>query len=119
MHTLKESVIVYKNCEGPNGGSVLVTLRLQKGTLINKNINWAGKNRASRAKVIRIQGIRRDFYYRVDKDRTIAFAHHRRGFTYKVGKIVKPESAFSRGHQECASGIHFFKDKDMALHYWA
>lgn len=39
-------------------------------------------------------------------------------FTYRIGKEVTPTLPFdTRLENECASGIHFFKNFDEALNY--
>lgn len=128
-HRLKKARIVYKKgyVKNSNGDTVeaLITLRLSAGTLINVPIGHEiatygeEKNRADRARVLRIVEIEETEYgfITTQKKHKEATGYYRSHFKYRVGKVVRPSRPFARSRKECASGIHFFARRDDALSY--
>lgn len=91
----------------------IATLRIPVKTLRRQPCN--GKCRASSARVLRIQIVDRDSLLQHDVKEAVS--EHNRRFTYKVGQVVKPEEAFCKSNEECASGIHFFLTLKEAIDY--
>ena len=71
-----------------------------------KNDNTEKKCRADKAKVLKIHG---------------GFAKvsslHDKTFEYAEGDELTPSQPYDEGAWACGSGIHFFKDKESAIHY--
>ena len=69
------------------------------------------KSRTSRVRVLAVYALKTTRkikkYFRIE-------SFHDGNYTYKVGAIKKPKLPFSKGRQECASGIHFFEVRSWA-----
>lgn len=109
--TVKKSIVVYKSGRAPGSVPVLILLEIPKGAKVWRSITPenAGKNRASRAKVLSIESV--DGLKRFEK------ATARKGFVYQVGKTVKPIRPFDVHDNECASGIHFYLRRREAMEW--
>jgi len=120
MHKLKKSMIVYKKIynapsqQRHQGGDLIATLLLPKGTLVRLKPtadNAAVKNRANRAIVLDIV--------------LVGYPHNQvsKGYAgydntrYTAGARIKPAEKFSQSREECASGIHFFLSRQRAFEY--
>lgn len=83
--------------------------------------NYSNKCRTSKAKVLKIELIKRRMLtfakFKNSKVKVEARSMHERAFVYKVGKIVKPTEKFNTRSITCASGIHFFWTKKQAERY--
>lgn len=119
MSLVKRAVHVYKKAyyypgHGGPRRAVVVTLLLPKGTRTNYPVkDRAGKNRANQAKVLRIRLVRD-----ARKSVRIAYSDWNSNFAYRPGELVKPQYTFSSHyHGDCASGIHFFRDRERAKRY--
>lgn len=140
MIVLKRDIEVYKAAYAINtrvwskqGKKVLITLWLPKGTRCNfdprDSTRSEAKNRCDRAVVRRIQGLHRRSvrdkkhggYYSVwsilPKRYQKAVSGHDSDFIYTVGKRVTPRFAFAKTGRECASGVHFFANRNAAKRY--
>lgn len=113
--------VVYKRVlvgDTRNGLRAIATLVLLPGTRVWRNIDKRAnegnrKNRASAALVVSIrEGIKGD-----GKEVDIAFSMHDRGFVYMAGRMVHPDHFVAGGNDECAGGIHFFRDLADAQGY--
>lgn len=107
--TVKRAVTVYKKV-----AHCLVTLTLRKGTKTRRPVKlYAGKNRASGAYVKRIVPLRGS-----KKERREVWAIPGMGhpLQYVVGKTVEPH-AFDKSDEQCAAGIHFYRDKEAARNH--
>ena len=71
-----------------------------------RNDNTEKKCRAEKAKVLKIHG---------------GFAKvsslHDKTFEYAEGDELRPRDPYDPGAWACGSGIHFFRDKESAIHY--
>ncbi len=120
---VEESVLVYKAALSSKGRPVLVTLRLPKGTRINRNLTNKNKNRADKAVVVKINRVNcyhskwKPIYTTRKDSVNVAYSIYSSEFEYKVGLTIKPIALFSKTTEECASGIHFFSTKKAALNY--
>ena len=70
------------------------------------------KCRCSKAKVLEIQELNGE----KSNIKSIA-SNHDRSFWYNVGEIVEVSDFDENRWNECASGIHFFIDRNMAVDY--
>lgn len=114
--TVKEPTIVYKKLQ--NGR--IATLLLPVGTKIYTGSNPSTipypykhfpvlqKMRVNQAKVLVIT----DKHFK-NYTKGLAIFWGAAGFEYKVGKLVKP-NGFSKKHEQCGRGIHFFRTKTEA-----
>jgi len=81
-----------------------------------RSSGFGRKCRASKAEVLGFYDLDghmldRKFYYGIH-------SYWNRGFNYEVGKIVEPEESFNEDRwSECASGIHFFLNRQEAIEY--
>lgn len=115
MHTLNRAATVYKKVYvGYWKFPAVATLYLPAGTHINKALQDLGKNRASRARVVRIRTVPR----RRQESRLVkrAYSLHDSLFIYNVGATVTPRW-FDPSNRECAGGIHFFRRRIDARDY--
>lgn len=72
------------------------------------------KCRCDKAIVLEIQ----DFDGNCLPDNTIAWSFHNNNFAYIAGQAVTPEEPFDENRfDECASGIHFFINREEAVRY--
>jgi hypothetical protein len=135
VHKVPRNTIVYKAAKTSRGAICLVSLELTRGTWINRVITSQEKNRASRAIVVAINRIEiKDSLYNhsgnVRKEQlSIAYSDFKYDnlgwdfekksdlFPYILGKTVIPRKPFSKSREECASGIHFFINKQKAIDY--
>jgi len=113
-YKLKEGITVWKKGETKHGSPCLIELWLPKGTLCRFNPRrplrgWI-KNRCDRARVVSILSL---YTHREIKRADGKFYP----FPYRVGTWVRPEMPFDKSSNLCASGIHFFTDKEAARAY--
>lgn len=80
-----------------------------------KRLSCLGRKcRCDKAIVLEIQDLEGD---RLPND-TIAMSYHDNSFGYIVGRTVTPEKPFNENRfDECASGIHFFVNREEAVRY--
>ena len=71
------------------------------------------KCRCDKAKVLEIQNLDASVPY----DYNYAVSEYDNDFEYKVGEIVTPDQFCEDRWQECASGIHFFINRQEAVNY--
>ena len=71
------------------------------------------KCRCDKAKVLQIQNIDDSVPYNCN----YAVSNYNNDFVYKVGEIVTPDQFCEDRWQECASGIHFFINRQEAVDY--
>ena len=98
----KKERIVYKKCNNK-----IVELELLKNSIVFSINNK--KCRTNRAKVVSIDG-----------DKTTGLkveSNHDANFVYEVGKIVEVKDFNLMYNVECASGIHFFMNREDAEQY--
>lgn len=94
---------------------VIITLVIPAGTPVIVGDEYGDdrrfKLRASRAQVVRIKS--------KDGKKTYPRAEsmYDDRFTYKPGKIVRPQLRFDRSYNTCSSGIHFFATREEAVRY--
>jgi hypothetical protein len=97
-----------------DGEKVIVNLIIPRGSRIYiGRVRMQGvhyKVRASQAMVHSIANFQ-------GKEKDIAYALYDRMYSYKPGKLKRPEKPFYMGFNECGSGIHFFLDIGSALQY--
>ena len=74
--------------------------------------NSGYKCRASKAKVVTILNLDTNKY--IKKATTAGYGSLT---TYKVGKVVKPNSFNKNWNKVCTNGIHFFMNKKQALNW--
>ena len=99
----KNKKIVYKKCNNK-----IVELELLKNSIVFSINNH--KCRTNKVKVISIDG---------DKTAGLKISSgYDNNFIYEVGKIVEVEDFNLMYNVECASGIHFFMNKEDAEKYW-
>ena len=118
-HIIKKARTVYKAARTLSGELALVTLRLPAGTRVNFAIDHMPrvKNRASRAKVVKIQRIMCKSAKRTAGRALVrAYSDYNGKFVYKVGATVVPDK-FGRSQATCSNGIHFFRDMAQAIEY--
>lgn len=120
---LKTPITVYKKVvqnDFANGDmgplrTAIATLIIPKGASVRwgeLTDNTYTKNRASKAKVVKIRKIEVDFKTynkKLGKTISVAYSEHDPDFKYEVGKTVEPVNNFDDSPEiECSSGIHFF-----------
>lgn len=92
---------------------VVVKMLLPKGASYHRD-SFSKKCRASRAKVL-------VFYQVRSCDEILSnikvVSCNDSTFQYKIGEVVKPKRRFSKLHETCASGIHFFSKRSEAEDY--
>lgn len=140
MNIIEKAVRVYKSVlYGSARKPAIAVLLLTKGTRINCPLSYTGKNRADKAKVLSIKtlsilkgsiaarsgcncsmctAIRKKNNSFKPKAIKSAYSAHDESFKYRVGKTVMPTNyLFSESPDECAAGIHFFKNRVDAEQY--
>lgn len=137
-YILKKPVVVYKKVYYDRMGNpkpAIATLRLMTGTSVNRPIDEPGKNRASKARVLKIETMStakqpRKLCYcapckrlraeiRAFKSGRLKSARssHDPSFRYRVGKVVRPDLGYDEMNTQCAGGIHFFRRRAEAEAY--
>lgn len=90
--------------------SVLVKLLIPASA--QRSSAYGKKCRCDKAKVLSITGLKNEEEYK------IAYSMYDTSFEYRVGEYVEPKFHFCPDRfNECASGIHFFIDKQDAINY--
>jgi len=104
------SFIGWKACKA-DGGKVIVKLLIPEDA--KRSSGTGRKCRCDKAIVMEIQNI--------DGTKSIAdiaYSPYRDSFAYKIGETVVPELSFDNDRwKECASGIHFFINRQEAVKY--
>lgn len=104
------SFIGWKSCNA-NSGKVIIKLLIPEDAKRSSGIGR--KCRSDKAIVLEIQNIDG-----TKADTDIAYSQHCSSFTYMVGETVVPEKPFDNDRwKECASGIHFFINRQEAVNY--
>ena len=113
------------------GSYYLVTLEIPNTAWVFNSGNRKDKSRCSKAKVLDIEQLETDgslgyhggYFHKIlsgikRRRQPHSSGFHRTATFYEVGKIIKPQLAFSKQEKQCASGIHYFRDKNSALTYY-
>lgn len=102
----------WKKCISVDGAPLIVKLIIPKDA--KRSSAYGRKCRCSKAKVLDIQTVDGASCC----SSTIALSNYDKQFMYVVGATVYPESEFDDDRfTECASGIHFFIDRNEAVKY--
>ncbi len=115
---LGEDTIVWKSARTADGPCI-IKLLLRKGTIIYENDGDSRERRKCRAAAAHVLEIleyvasRRGFVRKVSEARS----RHRPDFLYRLGKAVKPKTNFSMKFESCASGIHYFYNRNDAARW--
>lgn len=105
---LKKAVTVYKRVALYDAHApAIATLEIPRGATVYLTDH---KCRASSAIVKEITSWN-------GKQVKTAYSKYSSHFKYEVGQKVKPLKKFSYKHNECESGIHFFRTKKEARNY--
>ena len=105
------SFIAWKKCLVGDDGEVIVKLKIPADAKRSSATN--SKCRASKAKVLDIQALGGEKLTGV-----IPHSINDPSFTYVPGETVRPKEPFCKDrYKECASGIHFFVDRQEAVDY--
>lgn len=113
-------MIVYKKCRARlktssrKITSVVVTLNIPSRA---KKVLGAGENDKCRASCADVLDIRFLNNRKMPSHYKAYSIWYGPCFEYKVGQRVKPMSKFDDSDYECASGIHFFRNKKRAEGY--
>lgn len=115
---------VYKKVEllmrCPNGvteyhASGIATLEIPRGARVRLPLWYWHKNRASEAKVVKIEYYPSAFGPDLTGDKIVsAYAGRDSWFRYVEGNTVKPAFGFDHSLTECSNGIHFFRSRKKA-----
>lgn len=108
------SFIGWKKCRnhGANNAEVIVKLEIPEDAM--RSSATGRKCRASKAIVLEIQDIEGN---KIDS-KAYSTYEHEQDFEYIVGETVEPREPFDENrYEECASGIHFFIDRQEAVDY--
>ena len=104
------SFIGWKACRA-DSGKVIIKLLIPEDA--KRSSGTGRKCRSDKAIVLEIQN---EDGTKANMD--IAYSRYCDSFTYKVGKTVVPEKPFNDNRwEECASGIHFFINRQEAVEY--
>ena len=104
------SFIGWKKCVGDDGNFYIVKLEIPSDA--KRSSATTNKCRCSKAKVLKIQtldGTKTD----VDE----VYSWYNFIFKYRIGEIVEVPDFDEHYWKECASGIHFFMNKEDALNF--
>ena len=124
INRVPKDTVVYKKAFSMAAKECIVVLLLKKGTRINRAISSQKKNRAEKAKVLRIhrvghvevQGGGFSSYIRKDTLKK-AISSIDNSFCYVPERTVKPRNGYSCSPMECAGGIHFFSSLERAVEF--
>ena len=108
------SFIGWKKCRnhGANNNEVIVKLEIPEDAM--RSSATGRKCRASKAIVLEIQDIEGN---KIDSKAYSTYEQNQ-DFEYIVGETVEPREPFNENrYEECASGIHFFIDRQEAVDY--
>ena len=108
------SFIGWKKCRnhGANNDEVIVKLEIPEDAM--RSSATGRKCRASKAIVLEIQDIEGN---KIDSKAYSTYEQNQ-DFEYIVGETVEPREPFNENrYEECASGIHFFIDRQEAVDY--
>ena len=107
--------IAWKACRVSWGNEVvIVKLLIPKDA--KRSSGTGRKCRADKAKVLEFQSLDGTKLNGKQKSCIVSWWNGR--FTYNIGKIVKPEEPFCENrYEECASGIHFFMNREEAVRF--
>lgn len=107
------SFIAWKKCEvKPRYENCIVKLLIPEDAL--RSSGTSRKCRASKAIVLEFQ----DYEGHVLPDNLPVVSAYNRAFHYRVGRLVQPVYAFDDDRwNNCASGIHFFVNRQEAVDY--
>ena len=108
------SFIGWKKCRNheTNYGEVIVKLEIPEDAM--RSSATGRKCRASKAIVLEIQDIEGN---KIDSEAYSTYENEK-NFEYIVGETVEPRKSFDENrYEECASGIHFFIDRQEAVDY--
>ena len=104
----KGEFIGWKKALSLNFNMVLIKLLIPEDA--KRSSATGNKCRCSKAKVLSIRD-------RTGKDLKLAIAMHNYSFNYPINEFVVPDSFDECRWHECASGIHFFINKEDAINY--
>ena len=94
-------------------GFVIVKLEIPEDA--KRSSATGRKCRCDKAKVLELQTINGDV---IDKEDSVIISHFDGSYRYKVGDVIEPKEPFKDDRFiECASGIHFFVDRQEAVDY--
>jgi uncharacterized protein YjbI with pentapeptide repeats len=107
------SFIGWKKCRDKKDNNVIVKLLIPEDAKRLSSTNM--KCRCDRAVVLEIQNLDGS---KADFNTAYSMLYSDQNFAYKVGKTVVPEEPFEEDRwEECASGIHFFINRQEAVDY--
>ena len=108
-----KKITVYKKVYTPkNHDAVIAPMTIDKGTRVVMNPEDDGKCRAEKVTIVSLVNAA------TGKPVKEAVSGHDHSYTYKAGEVKTPEEEFDDNQYDaCCSGIHFFLDRESALHY--
>ena len=108
------SFIAWKKCRSHEQENKEVIVKLEIPEDAMRSSATGVKCRASKAKVLDIQDLEGNS---IDSKAFSTYGNQQ-DFEYITGEIVEPREPFCEDrYEECASGIHFFVDRDEAVRY--
>lgn len=115
--TTKKLTVYKKVYEETTWANIIATLEIPKGTRVVLNPEGDHKCRAEKVKVVKLE-----YQFKAEHNRgavpKVAVSSHDNEYTYKVGETKVPDEEFDDTPDEsCASGIHFFIDREDAESY--
>lgn len=108
------SFIAWKKCRGYGTENRMVIVKLEIPEDAMRSSATGIICRASKAKVLDIQDLEGNSI----NSKAFSVYKDQQDFEYVVGEIVEPREPFCENrYDECASGIHFFVDREKAVRY--